>query len=201
MPDSLAAAAGTRGASSPLGATPYRDGTNFSLFSRHAAGVELLLFDRALDAQPARAIRLDPVANRTYHYWHVFVPGIAAGQIYGYRVRRAVGPGEVAAVSIPAKLLLDPYGRAVIVPEGYGREAARRPGDTTATAMKSVVVDPSAYDWEGDAPPRRASAQTIIYEMHVRGFTRHPRVLLHKGTKRDTELGQRCGSSGNPSGS
>jgi isoamylase len=79
VPHSLAAATGTRGASSPLGATPYRDGTNFSLFSRHAAGVELLLFDRALDAQPARAIRLGPVANRTYHYWHAFVPGVTAG--------------------------------------------------------------------------------------------------------------------------
>jgi isoamylase len=75
-----------RGASSPLGATPEREGTNFSLFSRHATGVELLLFDQPDDAKPARAIRLDPVADRTYHYWHVFVPGVPAGQIYGYRV-------------------------------------------------------------------------------------------------------------------
>ena len=74
----------------------------------------------------------------------------------------------------PAKVLLDPYGRGVVVPDSYSREAAREPGDNTATAMKSVVVDPSAYDWEGDAPLRRPSAQTIIYEMHVRGFTRHP---------------------------
>ena len=182
MPHSLAAATGTRGASSPLGATPYRDGTNFSLFSRHAAGVELLLFDRALDAQPARAIRLDPVANRTYHYWHAFVPGLRAGQIYGYRVEGPWAPANGMRFD-PAKLLLDPYGRAVVVPEGYGREAARRPGDTTATAMKSVVVDPSAYDWEGDAPPRRASAQTIIYEMHVRGFTRHPSSGLGEDTR------------------
>ena len=73
-----------------------------------------------------------------------------------------------------AKVLLDPYGHGVVVPKGYSREAASREGDNTATAMKSVVVDPSAYDWEGDAPLKRPSARTIVYEMHVRGFTRHP---------------------------
>src|SRR3989442_791615 len=72
----------------------------------------------------------------------------------------------------PTKVLLDPYGRGVGVPAGYSRDAAQREGDNAATAMKSVVVDPGAYDWEGDAPLRRPSAQTIVYEMHVRGFTR-----------------------------
>ena len=161
------------GSSSPLGATPCRDGTNFSLFSRHATGVELLLFDRVDDAAPARTVRLDPVANRTYHYWHAFVPGVTAGQLYGYRVEGPWDPASGMRFD-PAKVLLDPYARAVAVPDGYDREAARHPGDTGATAMKSVVVDPSAYDWEGDRPLRRPSAQTIIYEMHVRGFTRHP---------------------------
>src|SRR5262249_47790090 len=71
------------------------------------------------------------------------------------------------------KLLLDPYARAVAVPDRYGRDAAARPGDNAGTAMKSVVVDPSTYDWEGDDPLQRPSARTIIYEMHVRGFTRH----------------------------
>ncbi len=74
----------------------------------------------------------------------------------------------------PTKVLLDPYGRGVVVPKNYGREAAQREGDNAATAMKSVVVDPGAYDWEGDAPLVLPSARTIIYEMHVRGFTRHP---------------------------
>ena len=69
----------TTGNSSPLGATVVDGGVNFSLFSRHATGVELLFFDRADDAKPARVIRLDPVTNRTYHYWHAFVPGRAAG--------------------------------------------------------------------------------------------------------------------------
>jgi isoamylase len=163
-----------QGASSPLGATPYPGGVNFSLFSKHATGVELLLFDHVGASRPELAIRIDPATNRTYHYWHVFVPGVTAGQLYAYRVEGPHDPAKGMRFD-PAKILLDPYGRGVAVPDGYDREAAREPGrDTSATAMKSVVVDPCAYDWEGDAPLRRPSAQTIIYEMHVRGFTRHP---------------------------
>ena len=72
------------------------------------------------------------------------------------------------------KLLLDPYGLAVAVPEGYSRAAARQPGDNTAVAMKSVVADPRRYDWEGDRPLQRPYRETVIYELHVRGFTKHP---------------------------
>jgi isoamylase len=171
-----------RGSSSPLGAAPCRDGVNFSVFSKHAAGIELLLFDQVDDAQAARVIRLDPAANRTGHYWHVFVPGVTAGQIYGYRVDGPWDPAKGMRFD-PSKVLLDPYGRGVAVPDRYRRDAAREPGDNSATAMKSVVVDPSTYDWEGDAPPRRPSAQTIIYEMHVRGFTRHPSSGLSEKTR------------------
>jgi isoamylase len=163
----------TPGSASPLGAAPSTAGVNFSLFSRHATGVALLLFDRVDDAKAARIVSLDPVANRTYHYWHVFVPGVTPGQIYGYRVEGPSDPANGMRFD-PTKILLDPYGRAVAVPDLYSRAAAREVGDNTATAMKSVVVDPSAYDWEGDAPLRRPSAQTVVYEMHVRGFTRHP---------------------------
>ena len=71
------------GRPAPLGATVAPDGVNFSVFSRMAATVELLLFNQEGDEEPAGVIRIDPVANRTYHYWHVFVPGIRAGQLYG----------------------------------------------------------------------------------------------------------------------
>jgi glycogen operon protein len=135
--------------------------------------VDLLLFDRDDDARPARTLSLDPAANRTYHYWHVFVPGVKSGQLYGYRVRGPSAPAHGSRFD-PDKVLLDPYGRGVVVPQGYGREAATGPGDNAATAMKSVVVDPASYDWQGDAPLRRPAARTIIYEMNVRGFTRHP---------------------------
>ncbi len=163
----------TKNRSSPLGATVVDGGVNFSLFSRTASGVELLLFDRADDAKPARVIRIDPVTNRTYHYWHVFVPGVKAGQLYGYRVDGPMVP-ERGLRFDAAKVLLDPYGRGVAVPKNYDREAAKGTGDTGATAMKCVVVDSSAYDWEGDAPLCRPASRTIIYEMHVRGFTQHP---------------------------
>jgi glycogen operon protein len=160
------------GSSHPLGATLSGGGANFSLFSRSASRVELLFFERADDARPSRIVELDPHTQRTYHYWHAFVPGVKTGQLYGYRVH---GPSDPACGMRfdPAKVLLDPYGRGVVVPPKYSREAAARPGDNAATAMKSVVVDSSAYDWEGDTPLRRSSVQTIIYEMHVRGFTRH----------------------------
>jgi glycogen operon protein len=162
----------TPGRPSPLGATITDGGVNFSLFSRPADGVELLLFDRD-DGRPSRVVRLDPVANRTYHYWHAFVPAVRPGQLYGYRVSGPVEP-ERGLRFDPEKVLLDPYGRGVVIPAGYDPAAAARPGDNAATAMKSVVVDPSAYDWEGDAPPRRPSARTVVYELHVAGFTRHP---------------------------
>jgi glycogen operon protein len=161
------------GRSAPLGATVVDGGVNFSLYSRTAAGVEILFFDRADDAVPSQAVRIDPATNRNYHYWHTFVPGVRPGQIYGYRVEGPSVPARGLRFD-PTKVLLDPYGLGVVVPKNYDREAARRPGDNAATAMKSVVVDPSAYDWEGDLPLCRPSARTIIYEMHVRGFTRHP---------------------------
>ncbi len=171
--DALGRSEHSAGAPSPLGATVTEDGVNFSLFSRTATGVELLLFDDVDDVRPARTLTLDPVTSRTYHYWHVFVPGLRPGQIYGYRVS---GPCDVSRGLRfdPARVLMDPYGRGVVVPKGYDREAASRPGDPSVGAMKSVVADTGTYDWEGDVPLRRPSAQTIIYEMHVRGFTQHP---------------------------
>jgi glycogen operon protein len=160
------------GSCAPLGATLAEGGANFSLYSRHAAAIELLLFNHPDDARPTRIIPIHP-QDRTCHYWHKFVPAIEPGQIYAYRVHGPFDPAAGLRFD-PTKLLLDPYARAVMVPSGYNREAARRPGDNAASAMKSVVVDPSDYDWQDDAPPRLPSARTIIYEMHVRGFTQHP---------------------------
>jgi isoamylase len=163
----------TAGRSAPVGATLCSGGANFSVYSKHATAFELLLFDGVDDARPARVIRIDPSTNRTYHYWHVFVPGVRAGQIYGYRVDGPYDPSTGMRFD-SAKVLLDPYGRGTVVPKNYSREAAQKEGDNCATAMKSVVVDPRAYDWESDTPLNRPSSRTIIYEMHVRGFTRHP---------------------------
>jgi len=163
----------TNGQSSPLGATVRADGVNFSVYSRNASSIELLFFEREDDARPARVIDIDSVTNRTYHYWHVFVPEAQAGQIYAYRVHGAFDPAKGIRFD-PEKLLLDPYGRGVVVPRNYTRGTARQKGDNAATAMKSVVVDPHTYDWEGDTPLANPSSRTVVYEMHVRGFTRHP---------------------------
>src|SRR6516164_6088582 len=149
------------GRSSPLGATVVDGGVNFSLFSRTATGVELLFFDREEDAAPSGALRIDPATNRTYHYWHVFLPDVRPGQIYAYRVQGPPAPADGLRFD-SAKLLLDPYGRGVVIPRAYSREAARRQGDNAATAMKSVVVDSRTYNWEGDLPLCRPAARTII---------------------------------------
>lgn len=180
-------AAANVGESAPLGATVVENGVNFSVFSRTAAGAELLLFDREDDAVPSRVIPLDAATHRTYHYWHAFVPGVQPGQLYGYRFLGPTDPARGLRFD-PLKVLLDPYGCCVAMPSGYDRIAAARPGDNAGTAMKSVVVDPSNYDWEGDQLLKRSSARTIIYEMHVRGFTQHESSGIAAG-KRGTYAG------------
>jgi isoamylase len=174
MPGAITSAArkSTPGNAFPLGATLMPDGVNFSIFSRSASGIDLLLFDREDDPEPSRVITLDPVTNRTYHYWHTFVPDLRDGQIYAYRIQ---GPFEPSAGLRfdPSRILLDPYGRRVVVPAGYNRRALSEEATGQANSMKSAVVDLKSFDWEGDEPMRRPSSRTIIYEMHVRGFTRH----------------------------
>src|SRR5215813_9488016 len=128
----------TRGlGSAPLGATVLPGGVNFSVFSKHAVLLELLLFDDENVAQPASIIPLD----RTYDYWHVFVPGLGPGQVYAYRAHGAFDPDRGLWFDAD-KVLLDPYGLAVAVPETYDRWAAARPRDNAPVAMKSVVADP-----------------------------------------------------------
>ncbi|MGA8044359.1 MAG: glycogen debranching protein GlgX [Terracidiphilus sp.] len=161
------------GISSPLGATLTGGGANFSVYSRSASSVELLFFDHGDSDRPTRVFRLDPYNHRTYHYWHIFVPQVEPGQLYAYRAEGPFHPSRGLRFD-PGKILLDPYGRRVVVPKNYSREAACRPGDNAASSMKNMLVDVHAYDWEDDQPLCRPSSRTIIYEMHVAGFTLHP---------------------------
>jgi isoamylase len=161
------------GQSFPLGATVYPNGVNFCVFSKNCTAMELLLFDHADATMPCRVIPLDPHINRTFYYWHVFVPGLGAGQLYGYRAAGPFAPEQGHRFD-REKLLLDPYTRAVWVGRNYRRQAAIDPGDNCGQAMKGVVVDPADYDWQGDAPLHRPFANTLIYELHVAGFTKHP---------------------------
>lgn len=161
-----------RGTSSPLGATVQPGGVNFSVYSKNATSLELLLFDSGDDIKPTRIIPLSPRDHRTYHYWHAFVPDLMPGQFYGFR---AIGPfqPEQGLRFDGSKVLLDPYGFAVAVPKTYSRL------NGNAATMKSIVADPGSYDWEGDMPLRRPFVETVIYELHVRGFTRHPSSGVH----------------------
>jgi isoamylase len=118
-------------------------------------------------------ILLDPVHHRTDNYWHVFVPGLPAGTQYGYRIGGPSRPGDGLRFD-SSKLLLDPYAREV-VDDDYQRMLSSQPGTpNTAAAMRGVVTDPDAYDWEGDEPLRRTLRGGAVYELHVRGFTNHP---------------------------
>jgi hypothetical protein len=170
------------GQPNPLGATLMREGVNFSVYARGAESLSLRLFEHADDAEPSHTFTLNPQAHRHHHYWHVWVPGLRAGQLYGWC---ADGPHEPARGMRfdNSKLLLDPYGRAVAMPQAYSRDAAACFGRHDAQACKSVVTDMRAYDWQGDAPLRRPFAQTVIYEMHVGGFTRHPSSGLAPGRR------------------
>ncbi len=157
----------------PLGATPHADGVNFSIFSKHSTSAELLLFNDIKDTQPSRVIKLDPCANKSYHYWHVFVPGLCAGQIYGWRIDGPFKPSHGLRYDV-TKVLLDPYGKCIAYPPGRDRRSAASVGDNTAKALKNIVVNARSYDWEDDAPPRHPFSETIIYEMNIGTFTAHP---------------------------
>ena len=148
-------------------------GVNFCVYSRNSTGIELLLFDQHADKEPSRVIPLDPEKNRTFAYWHIFIEGLGAGQLYGYRAQGPYHPSSGLRFD-GDKVLIDPYARAVMYGENYSRAAAQRPGDNCAQAMKSVLVDPRDYDWEGDMPLQRPFANSLIYEMHVAGFTKNP---------------------------
>lgn len=160
------------GRSYPLGATLVDKGVNFSLFTKNATAVELLLFDREDHSKPTHIIQLDSIINKTFYYWHILIPGLKEGQLYGYRVYGPFEPAKGKRFD-GNKVLVDPYARAVVT-ETYSREKASKPGDNCAEAIKSVVIDPQNYDWEGDQPLRFPFAKSVIYELHVGGFTKHP---------------------------
>ena len=167
------------GRPSPLGATPRDGGINFAVASSVAEAAEVCLFDEAGHQDRFRLPDYDGGA------WHGFVPGIGpAGQAYGFRVR---GPYDTARGlrCNPAKLLLDPYARAIRGEVSFGPEVydyswddhdAPSPLDSAGHVPLSLVTD-AAFDWGSDAPLRRDFADTVIYEVHVKGFTmRHPGV-------------------------
>jgi isoamylase len=162
------------GSAHPLGATPDENGVNFSVFADRATTVSLLLFEQHDDLQPILTIKLDPNKHKTFYFWHVYVRGIKPGIHYAYRVDSSIadlhGFGDRYN---PNKVLIDPYARGN-TETLWNRVDACGPHDNLATSMRSVVIDTADYDWEGDRPLNQPLNETIIYEMHVRGFTRSP---------------------------
>jgi len=168
----------------PLGATWDGSGVNFALFSEHATAVELCLFDAA---NPAREVRRIAVTERSDQIWHVYLPEARPGLLYGYRVHGLYAPAEGHRFN-PAKVLLDPYAKAVAGSVSWDdalfgyrpgeAEASTAPDerDSAAFVPKGVVVE-SAFSWGDDRLLRTPWHKTVIYEVHVKGFTaRHPQV-------------------------
>ncbi len=150
----------------PLGATVKDNGVNFCLFSPLATQVELLLFAHEKDAEP-KVIQLDRQTNKTYYYWHVFVEGLKAGTLYGYRV---YGDSNSRNLFDASKVLLDPYGKAIV--GEYDREFCKVEGqDNVGLCMKNSVVDEVKFDWGNTRPPQFSNSKNVIYELHPKGFT------------------------------
>jgi glycogen operon protein len=161
----------SRGSCRPFGATPKAGGVNFAVFSRHAQAVHLVLFREGRE-QPIAEISLDPDTHKTGDVWHVFVQGLTPDVQYGYRVIGPSAPRSGHRFHSSA-VVLDPYARALSGNAQWGQSHGIRRG--------RIVVDD--FDWEGDVPPRTPLAKSIIYELHVRGFTRHPSAAVaHPGT-------------------
>ena len=164
----------------PLGATLCEGGVNFAIYSQHAAEVFLLLFD-APAGEPTDIIRLE---ERTKYIWHVFVHGLGAGQLYGYKIRGDFHPSQGMRFN-EQKLLLDPYAKAVTGkfrntdnlllaydPHFPDRDLSMDTRDNTRIVPKAVVVD-DAFDWQGDVHPDVPFEELFIYEVHLKGFTAH----------------------------
>jgi isoamylase len=174
------------GRPSPLGAAWDGAGTNFALASAHATAVDLCLFTAPADSRASAQLEL---RRGDGGVWHAYLPGVRPGQLYGYRVHGPYAPEQGHRFN-PAKLLLDPYARAVSGPVHWERppgpaqvtdtdpriQPAPDPRDTAGMMPKSIVVDP-AFEWNGDRAPRTPWERTLIYECHVKGMTMlHPDV-------------------------
>ena len=166
----------------PLGATADAGGVNFAVYASGAERVEVCLYDQA---DPARELRRVTLSETTDHVWHGYVPGLAPGALYGFRAHGPYRPAEGLRYN-PNKLLVDPYARAISgevdfsapvfgYQLGQGDDAFDE--QDSAPGMPRSVVVSGDFDWSGDTSPRHAWHRSVIYEVHVRGFTmRHPEV-------------------------
>ena len=170
------------GAAHPLGAVPDAYGVNFAIVAAHANSAELLLFAQHDDPEPFQTIPLDPVWHRTFHCWHVYVRGLRPGVSYAYRFDGPPAEHDNGDRFNKHKVLLDPYARAITMTL-WQRAEALTPANNVHASMRGMVVNDSDYDWEGDRPLKRLMQETILYELHVGGFTKSPSSgCQHPGT-------------------
>lgn len=168
----------------PLGATWDGEGVNFALYADNATAVELCLFESENAESASHTLK---IAERTHHVWHVYIPGLKPGQLYGYRVHGPYEPENGHRFN-PNKLLMDPYAKAIAGTIqwhnslfGYDvhhedKDLSFSSEDSAPYIPKSVVIDPG-FDWEGDKHPRIPYHESIIYETHVKGMTfLHPEI-------------------------
>lgn len=157
-----------------LGATIENGGVNFAVYCPAASVIELLLFKDVEDENP-KVITLSSQIFRSTYYWHVFVNGVGAGQVYAWRVREAIRNYKYASSHVEiGKVLIDPYSKRVVFPKAYQRFQTSNEEENLRTAARSVVIDTSTYNWGMDTAPRHSLNKTVIYEMHVKGFTADP---------------------------
>jgi isoamylase len=170
----------------PFGAHVVDQGVHFSLFSRHATRVWLLLFNHADDEAPAEEFELDPRHNRLGDLWHLHVPTARPGQYYVYRMDGPRG-GEAGHAYDPEQWLLDPYALAVTGQKAWGAHEGIVPGQPIRSGRlfpKGLILKDD-FDWEGDRTLRVPLNQSVIYEASVRGYTAHPHAgAKHPGTYR-----------------
>ena len=163
----------TPGVPLPLGANIMADGINFAIFSRHAEQVSLLIFKPG-EASKECEITLDPELNRTGDIWHVKIPALPKNRRYGYRVSGPHDPKGSGHCFSSSQVLLDPYARALTGGHQWGRPYRRHNPQSPESDFKRrcAIVD-NEFDWEGDRPLNIPLKDSVIYEMHVRGFTNH----------------------------
>ena len=165
----------------PPGAVVEDDGVNFSVYSRHATGAELLLYETAASPEPFQVIRLDPRINHTFFSWHVLVEDLPPGTHYTWRMEGPHDPQGHGWRFDPAVELVDPWARAINVAH-WNRRRRQHEGVVPHDSPRAIVLA-EEYDWEGDAPLRCPTEEIIVYELHVGGFTRHPSSgVRHPGT-------------------
>lgn len=172
-----------RGKPLPLGATKTPEGVNFAVFSRHATAVSLVLFRKG-QGEPMAEILLDPISHKTGDIWHVLVVGVDPSLRYGYRADGPFDPKGQGHWFNKKSILLDPYAKAVEGGEVWGlppTEASEGGKDPSFERRCCIVA--GDFNWEGDRPLNRPLKDTIIYELHVRGFTAHESSgVTHPGT-------------------